>query len=208
MSGASQRVYSGRSAQERDAERIVRLREAALHLFGTEGYPAVAVDRVCAAAKVSTRHFYQLFDNKEDALLDLHGSLTNKAFEDVVTALAASTGLPLPERITNAVSAYLSPAVTHPLAARIQFVEIVGVSPRAEKHRATYRDAMIDLIQHEVSLAAERGEMTGGDIRFAALAFFGALNVVVYDWTLDPRGVSPEDLTSQLAALLVSLLLG
>jgi AcrR family transcriptional regulator len=59
------------SASERDAERRSRLLAAGRELIGTQGYAAVSVEKLCATSKVSTRHFYQLYANKEAAFLDV-----------------------------------------------------------------------------------------------------------------------------------------
>ena len=56
MSGrnpAPRRGYGGRSAAERRAERRERLLAAGLELFGTRGYAATSIERLCAAASVS-----------------------------------------------------------------------------------------------------------------------------------------------------------
>ena len=69
MSSQPTRRYSGQSADERDAARRKRLLAAATDFIGTQGYAATTVERICAEAKVSTRHFYQQFDNKESVFL-------------------------------------------------------------------------------------------------------------------------------------------
>src|SRR5689334_13145343 len=86
------RRYAGQSADERDQERLSRLRSAALELFGTDGYAAVPVERLCSEAKVSTRHYYQLFANKEAALVDLYTDITSASVVNVGVALAATEG--------------------------------------------------------------------------------------------------------------------
>ena len=88
MSEPSVRRYSGRSVEEWKAARRERLLEAALELFGTDGYPATSVERLCALAKVSTRHFYHEFQNKEAVLLAVHAQVIELALRSTGEALA------------------------------------------------------------------------------------------------------------------------
>ncbi len=63
------RTYRGRSPEERRAERRERLLEAGLKLFGGEGYAATSIERLCAHARVTARHFYEEFPTREALLL-------------------------------------------------------------------------------------------------------------------------------------------
>lgn len=211
MTETERRHYGGQSAQERDDERRRRLREAALRLFGTDGYAAVPVERLCADAKVSTRHFYQLYRNKEDALIDVYGNLTAQAFAAAGESLEATSGQPMKDRLPLAISAYLAPILADPRAARLAYVEVVGVSTRVEETRLRYRDGIIALIEQESARAVENGEVTPRDFRFLGLAFIGAVNVVVHDWSLHTDRVArerAEDLERQLCDLALDLLTG
>ena len=201
------RTYGGRTREERDADRRERMRASALALFGNEGYTAVPIERLCSHAKVSTRHFYQLYDSKEDVLLDVYAQITGAAFSAVAASLEESTGRPIDERMRTAVRAYLSPMLESPALARIAFVEIVGVSPRVEENRLQFRSSVVALVEHEARLAVERGEIEDRDFKFAALAFSGAVNVVVHDWSLSPNHAAADVLTQQLCDLLVLLAL-
>lgn len=200
------RRYSGQSPDERDAERTRRLLAAGRELFGTIGYAATSVERLCTEAKVSTRHFYQLYDNKEAAFLGVYEEITGQSFERSLAALAGSTHRPMRERVPEAFTAYIGPMVEDIRAARIAFVEIMGVSPRLEERRLAYRESLIELIEAEGQAAVARGETTARDFRFAALALSGAANAIVYDWACRKSRGDAADLERQLAALALTLL--
>lgn len=211
MTEAERRQYGGQSAQERDEERRRRLRAAALRLFGTEGYAAVPVERLCAEAKVSTRHFYQLYRNKEDALIDVYGNLTAEAFAAAGESLEATKDQPMATRLPAAISAYLAPILADPRAARLAYVEVVGVSTRVEETRLRYRDGIVALIEAEAAKAVDKGEVRPRDFHFLGLAFIGAVNVVVHDWSLhSDRGAreGAAELERQLCELALDLLTG
>jgi AcrR family transcriptional regulator len=206
MSETVARRYSGQSADERAAARRERLLQSARALIGTQGFPATSVERICAAAKVSTRHFYALYDNKESVFLDVYEGIVAQSLERAVESLAETTGRPLRDRVPPALLAYLGPMIEDPHAARIAFVEIIGASPRLEERRLEFREGLVRLVEAEGSAAVELGEVTPRDFRFAALALTGAANAIIYDWAQTPDPGPVEHLEHALAELAVTLL--
>ncbi|TCO38693.1 TetR family transcriptional regulator [Kribbella antiqua] len=188
MREPSVRRYSGRSVEEWKAARRERLLAAALELFGTEGYPATSVERLCSKAKVSTRHFYHEFQNKEAVLLAVHAQVIELTVRTTGDALRRTADKPVRERIVAAVDGYLRTIMTDLRRARISFVEVVGTSPAVEEQRIAFRELLIASVKDLGDTAVARGEIKRKDFRFLGLAFFGAVNTVVYDWMLtDPR---------------------
>ena len=200
------RIYSGLSASERDAERRSRLLEAGRELIGTQGYAVVSVEKLCAASKVSSRHFYQLYENKEAAFLDVYESITVQSFEAAVATLEATQGEPIVERIPKAFLAYVGPMVEDIRAARIAFVEIMGASPSVEQRRLVYREMLVDLVVAEGAAAVRRKEIPDRDFRLATLALAGAANAIVYDWTLREGREDSSELEAKLTELALTLL--
>jgi AcrR family transcriptional regulator len=207
MREPSVRRYSGRSVEEWKAARRERLLAAALELFGTEGYPATSVERLCTQAKVSTRHFYHEFQNKEAVLLAVHAQVIELAVRTTGDALRRTADRPVRERITAAVDGYLRTIMTDLRRARISFVEVVGTSPAVEEQRIAFRELLIGSVRDLGDAAVERGEIKRKDFRFLGLAFFGAVNTVVYDWMLtDPRPPEQkvQDSLRELAVQLIT----
>jgi AcrR family transcriptional regulator len=188
MREPSVRRYSGRSVEEWKAARRERLLAAALELFGTEGYPATSVERLCTQAKVSTRHFYHEFQNKEAVLLAVHAQVIELAVRTTGDALRRTEDRPVRDRITASVDGYLRAIMADLRRARISFVEVVGISPAVEAQRIAFRELLLGNVRDLGEVAVARGEIKKKDFRFLGLAFFGAVNTVVYDWMLtDPR---------------------
>jgi AcrR family transcriptional regulator len=208
LSQTPSRRYSGQSADERDAARRQRLLAAATDFIGTHGYAATTVERICAEAKVSTRHFYQQFDNKESVFLAVYDDITGPSYERATASLESTQGKTMAARIPAAFLAYLGPMIEDIRAARIAFVEIIGASPRIEEVRLAYRESLVELISAEGAAAVERGEVSDRDFRFATLALTGATNAIVYDWALHSDRQPVEQLESALVELAVLLLAG
>ncbi|HWC34194.1 MAG TPA: TetR/AcrR family transcriptional regulator [Mycobacteriales bacterium] len=200
------RSYAGRSAAERDAERRARLLAGARQVIGSEGYAATTVEKICGEAGVSTRHFYLLYATKEDAFVDLYREVTAESYRRAVAAFGEGEGRPMAERVPEAFIAYLEPMFTDRPAARIAFIEVMGVSPRLEEIRLSFRESLIEFITAEGSAAVARGEIADRDFRFAALALIGAANAIVYDWVTRPKPPADRDMRLALARLANTLL--
>jgi AcrR family transcriptional regulator len=208
MSEPSERRYSGRSVEEWKAARRERLLDAALELFGTDGYPATSVERLCAQAKVSTRHFYHEFKNKEAVLLAVHAQVIELAVRSTGEALAATADAPVRERIVAAVDGYLRTIMADLRRARISFVEVVGASPAVEEQRIAFRELLVSSVVGVGEVAVSRNELTPKDFRFLGLCFIGAVNTVVYDWMLTEPRPPEQQVQTALRDLAVSLMLG
>ena len=59
--------WAGIPAEDRRADRRVRLLDAAFELLGTEGWSATTVRAVCQAAQLNPRYFYESFDGPRRA---------------------------------------------------------------------------------------------------------------------------------------------
>lgn len=202
------RTYSGVVFSERVAQRRARLLAAGLDMFGTVGYAATTIERVCSTAKVSTKSYYRLYVNKEALFLDLYDDITSRSFTAAVASLQATEGKPMVERIPAAFLAYARPMVEDVRAARIAFVEVMGVSPAVEDRRLTYRESLVAVIEAEGGAAVARGEISDRDFRFATFCLAGALNAAAYDWVSRPDRESGEQLERKLAKLSLDLLAG
>jgi AcrR family transcriptional regulator len=175
-------------------------------IVGSHGFRQLTVERLCAQANVSTRDFYKQYDGKETAFADLYDCLLVQSNRRIRASLAESAGRPLSDRIPSAIVAYLAPMFADLRAARIAFVEVVGLSARIEDTRLRNRERLIRLIEAEGRAAAAAGEITDRDFRFVATALVGSAAALAHDWMI--RDVRPPigQLEHQLAALAVTLL--
>lgn len=206
MTVTTGRAYAGKTADERYSDRRQRLLDAGLEIIGRQGYPAMTIPRLCATAKVSTRHFYEMYSTKEDVFVDLYDELTADAYGRVMASLESTKGQTLRERLPAAVIAYVHPMISDIRIARISFVEIMGASPRIEKLRLDYRETLIALVTAEGEAAVKRGEVASRDWRFASLALVGGVTATAYDWVVQRKRPSRGTFESLLAELALSVL--
>jgi len=148
------RLYGGKSKSQRRSDREARLVDAALELFGRQGYSAVSGDRLASEAGVTGRHLYQDHGGKEGVLIALYRRLFWDALSEVREALDASDpSLWTPEgQLTVGVRTYVDYLIGDPRRLQILAVECVGVSEAVDKVGWEACDAFADLVVGRVAL--------------------------------------------------------
>ncbi len=181
----SQRHYGGRSAEERAGQRRARLLEAALELYGAQGYTGTSIEQLCSAASISTRSFYDEMGSQENLLIALADEITGRAAAAALTVVEETAELPVAERIASGFRAYLAVTCETTYSARICYVEVVGVSDAVEAWRHQWRERMSALLRTQAERAVERGEARPRDYRLFALATIGAVNSLAQELARD-----------------------
>ncbi|MFF5993067.1 TetR/AcrR family transcriptional regulator [Prauserella flavalba] len=202
------RVYGGRTAADRRAERRQRLLDAGLELFGTEGYLATSIERLCSAAGVSTRNFYEEFTGREALLTALHDLVLERAMRAVADAFARAENEPLALRIELAVRAYITTTAEDRRWARLSYVEIVGVSESVERHRLAWRERWVAFLVAEARRAVEHGEAMSRDFHLSAVALIGAVNELVYHWAVGDHRIPLDDVIAEIVRIATATLTG
>ncbi|MDY6808159.1 MAG: TetR/AcrR family transcriptional regulator [Actinomycetota bacterium] len=202
----AQRSYRGRPVTERRADRQDRFMAAGLEVFGTQGYAQGTVSAICAAAGLSRRQFYELFDSREDLLIAVYDMIHAQARAAVLAAFTDVGGprLSLEDRVRPAIAAFFDSVATDPRRMRVAFVEIGGVSARVESHRVQSRAQWTEFFG---VAAAEIGGLDESPFGFTyeAAAFIGALTEAGHLWTSSTDRPHRDDVIDMLVAVIVAL---
>ncbi|MFB8382083.1 acyl-CoA-like ligand-binding transcription factor [Streptomyces rubiginosohelvolus] len=181
------------------------LTEAALQLMAQEGFDAVTVDAIAAAAGVSKRTFFRYFASKEDVVVrfladmgaGMHAELTARpAAEPPSTALRHAVWV--------AMAACADGAEHSGRALRV--VQLILRTPalraRFLEHQAQWRDDL------GVAAARRRGLDPETDLypRLAAGAAIAAFDTVLRRWSDSDGAEDPAALTDRAFALLAPAL--
>lgn len=172
-------MYGGRSEDERRNDRRARLLAAGLDLFGTDGWHGTTIERLCSAAGVATRSFYEEFNGREALLHEVYEDIMSGVLTSVLPQVQASDGS-IEERIRVGLSGYVSYLTADPRRARVAHreVRIAGVL-ESDRHAMVLRFA--EVIAHEAHLAS------GAEGRVLGLALTGAVTEVLVDWVAHPE---------------------
>lgn len=129
------RTYGGRTQDERRTERRQRLIDAAIAIWGDEGWAAVTMRRVCAEARLIDRYFYESFADREALLVAAWDSLREDTVAMVLKAIAKADGTNPMSRLEAAIRAFVESVEADPRRARIQFGEHAGSAALEARRR-------------------------------------------------------------------------
>ncbi|MFE7717456.1 TetR/AcrR family transcriptional regulator [Nocardia rhizosphaerihabitans] len=196
--------YTGTSVAERQIERRALFIEAGLTVFAEKSFANSSLTDVCAAAGLSRRQFYEQFAGREELLVAVYDTVQGKARDAVAAALAAAETDDLRALIDAAVRAYTTAITDDIRCAKVAFVEIVGVSPAIEEHRAQVRDRWGEVVA-AIAAGREGVRVPPGGWRVSMAAFIGAVNGAVHQWSLDDPRPPVDELVEVFSTLLNAL---
>jgi AcrR family transcriptional regulator len=201
-SSKGERLRKGRTLAERRWERREALLDAALDLFGTQGYAATSVEELCRTAYVSTRNFYEEFENREAVLFALGDRLVGEAYQAMVEASIEEGPDRLDREARARVAALAHALLDDPRRARIAFIETLGVSPLQEARR---RNAHRLFAQYFAALVRADFSSEGFGTReedIFAVALVGAINEILSDWVLRADKPPLDDLIDPIVDII------
>lgn len=201
------RAYRGASAEEREAERRQRLLDTALTLFAEQGYARTPIEQLCAEAKVTARHFYQLFGSREGLLQALYAQL----MQDLGGALLSALSKPkanIAEQLPLAVRTLVEHYLADNRRARIGVLEVVGVSPEMERLRRAAIHDMAKLIALYMKQLAAQGDLPDRDYHLTSIAIVGGINELMADWLTIAEQPSVTKLSNEIIYFLTALMHG
>lgn len=177
------RRYGGRGGEERRAERRERLLDAGLAVFGEVGYHGATVRLICAGAGLSERYFYESFANSEDLLCAVYERHMALQAERIAAAVQAAPRAP-DAMIAAGLDAFLALAKESPAGARVQFVEVLGVSPRVDRLYRKAIETFAQLLRGWNARLREERAGFAGDEDTLAIGLVGAAVGIASRWLL------------------------
>ncbi|MFW0793128.1 TetR/AcrR family transcriptional regulator [Gordonia sp. CPCC 205515] len=181
------RRYGGADAEERRMRRRADLVAAGLDLFGTDGYPAVSVKRVCDHAGLTQRYFYESFGDRAALLAAVYADCVAVARAATVAAATEWVGGREVAGISSddasavaraTLGTFVQVLVDDPRRARVMLVEVVGVNEELEQIRLAAIHDWAELI-----LTLALGERPPDRRqRLTAIGLVGAVTQLLVDW--------------------------
>ena len=201
------RRYRGKMPDELRAERRERLLTSALELFAERGYGSAPIEALCSNAKVTTRHFYEQFDSREELLRALFLDIQNQAWVRVQEALQ-NQDQRLVDRVEDALRAYLSYVLEDPRRARIVALESVGVSDSMELVRRESLHAFTNTVALFARELIGSKDLPERDYRLPAVALVGAVLELISEWLVNDTGLSADGLIREAILIFRALIIG
>ncbi len=178
--GPSRRRYGGVSAEARQSQRRERLLEAALDVFGTEGYASATMRLICAKARLTERYFYEQFSGLDDVFQTLHQQLSDGLIERVAQAHANHLSHESDERLRACLKAFFQYIQNDPRRARILLMDAVFTGRTDVMDKTTAVQRLLSLLTHRIEKVYP-GALAQVDVELIA---GGVVGMVVHTATI------------------------
>jgi AcrR family transcriptional regulator len=202
---APPRRYGGKTHDERRAERRSRLLDAGLELFGTRGFTQTTIEMICSHARLNPRYFYQEYASREELLGAVYDRHIQAVTEAVTTAIEQAPLDPL-ARLHTGLRTFLDKVLADPRGARINYFEMVGVSPQLEDKRRSILRAYADLVARQITEVSRATPIPVRDHRLAAVAMVGATDGLIIDSLSNHKGNNRNKIITTLLELVDAIL--
>jgi AcrR family transcriptional regulator len=163
------------------AERRRKLIDAAIQLYGTQGYHNTTVRGICAAAHLSERYFYESFSSSEELLLTTFDLVVERVLARIEAAIAATE--PTADAMMRAaLTTYYADSRQNSAVARLTLIELRTVSTAAD---AAYRDVqrrIAALLERIISMGDTRVPKPGLSSDLLSTALAAAFNGLALAW--------------------------
>jgi AcrR family transcriptional regulator len=160
VSESPQRAYGGQSAPERRRQRRRRLLDAAMDAMARNEWRSVTVDKLCAAAGLNKRYFYESFADVDTLSAAVVDDIADEVRAATLTAVEEVIEQPLEAQALAGVAAAVRALVDDPRRARV-LLGGVAASPELQAHRNTVMHRLTDVLidhgraVHDVELEAD-----------------------------------------------------
>lgn len=199
--------FAGLSPEERRTERKRLLVEAGLQCFGTDGFHAVGVRRVCAEAGLSERYFYESFANLEALFLAVYGHAVEHIRQTLRGAIDAAAVSATPNAlIEDGLRAYLGLLKSDPRLVRIGLIDVNAIGSEMGTHSLSMNRSFTELIVPTILAACPDIEARGYDAQLVAEGLLGSTLFLVTQWATDGFSTPLETVLTHCAIFYRALL--
>ncbi|WP_433253175.1 TetR/AcrR family transcriptional regulator [Streptosporangium sp. CA-135522] len=175
------------SAEERLAERRERLIAAAYTLYSDPGFPETTIEKLCAAARISNRAFYECFSGRNELLQAVHDRCVQETLQSVSKSIDQAPGTLL-SRVEAGIAGYITFVTEDRRRARIMHLEVRRAGDYLTRSRQQAVAAFSQMIEANV---VDLPEGVKANQHLLALGMIGVLQELLIEWVLadDPPDV-------------------
>ena len=203
MSRTATGVYGGQSAEQRRAERRAQLLDAGLDLIGTQGWSATTVRGVCTRAKLTSRFFYESFEDLDALAVAVFDQVIEEAAVKVVDAVAATPKDDPKAQVHAAIDTFVRVLTDDPRRARITFIEALG-SEALLKRRLETASTFTQLIATQTRATVNSAATEDPLVDLMARLLTGGLAELLITWLQEEIEIDREQLIEDCVALFVA----
>jgi AcrR family transcriptional regulator len=194
-----QRLYRGIAADERRSQRRARLLDAALDILAEGGLPALGVRAVCARAQLTSRYFYESFEDLDALMVALADEIAAEILGEVRRAVDAAPADAY-EKSRAAIDAALDVITGDPRKGKVVLLSVAG----HETLQRRYHDVVLryaEVVSQQGREFFGPGRLSAADAELTALFAVGGAGELLIAWLTGTLDVSRERLVDHGARL-------
>jgi TetR/AcrR family fatty acid metabolism transcriptional regulator len=157
-----------------------KILDAAIDVFAEKGFHDARVDEIVDVSKTSKGAVYFYFPSKQDiflAIVDKFANLLAGRLEKVIEQEASGV-----ERVSTALRVCLQTFEQYRSLAKVFLVQAAGLGVVFEDKQIEIHNRFARLIQKQLDLAVEEGDIPSIDTEIAAYVWMGAIYDMVIRW--------------------------
>ncbi len=184
------------------ASQVVRILLATAEVVAERGYAATSVAQIVNRAGVSTKTFYEIYADKEEAFLAAYAAI------DVVIARMTAAALEHDEpreMLRAGAATYLEQLAREPAFTRMLVIEAVGAGPRVLRRRAQAFKEFVAAFSMPLELARSRDPELAAVDEALILALLGGINELVLEHLVEHGAESLPELLPTVEELIVRI---
>lgn len=197
------RVYGGKPADQRRAERRARLLDAGLELLGTHGLAATTLRKVCETADLPSRYFYENFPDVDALSVAVYDRIIDELIDlgrDTMTQTPPDTASQVRANLKCAIDL----AADDPRKGRVA-LSLALASPALAERRAQAAERIAGLIA-DLGNDYLRPAINRRQLLTAARFSVGGFAETLASWITDPASITRDELLDDCTSLFLVIL--
>jgi len=181
----SGRSYGGQSQDARKLQRKAQLLEAGLNVFGSTGFRSATVRSLCKESQLTSRYFYESFENLEALVVAVYEDCMQKLGKQVMDALTSTyDGSNAEQAISAGLDAYYL-ALEDARVSRVCLFELEAINPEVTRLCFRHMGGLSQWLVALANYAYPHWNLDNKEKEMLGISMVGALRQSATVWLLD-----------------------
>ncbi|MEH6345035.1 MAG: TetR/AcrR family transcriptional regulator [Bermanella sp.] len=203
---SSGRSYGGQSQDARKQQRKAQILEAGLNVFGSTGFRSATVRSLCKEAELTSRYFYESFENLEALVVAVYEDCMQKLGKQVLDVVTGTyDGSNAEQAIKAGLDAYYS-GLEDARVSRVCLFELEAISPEVTQLCFRHMGGLSQLLVALASYAYPHWDLDNKEKEVLGISIVGALRQSATVWLLEDYKTERSILVSASSKLLLGMI--
>jgi len=205
-SKAEGRTYGGLKLAERKHKRRQQFLQAGIDVFGTTGFRSATVKKICKAAKLTDRYFYESFGSLENLLMACYEQCMRDLKRIILRSILVEYSK---SNVNQAIAAGLDSyfkQLENSKIARICMLELEGISADVNILYHSYIENFSNMLISLAKKSFSAWDFTSEQQKIIGICLVGAMRQSATNWLLTDYKTDRKVLVSTTSLLFLGLL--